>query len=90
MRVSEMNKRIARLLVSAHFPAMTAAAVVRRPGGCHPSRRVHRMVLIRRRQLSIEYGSIGNIVCIIYFFFLFNYKLFTGLYYSYMLMLYYK
>ena len=104
---------------SAHFPAMTAAAVAWRPGACRPSRRVHWMVVTRRRQqgsgigngsrfgklflvsnlsdgwaegtflllqvsvavtgltganygqccrLSREYGNIGNIVCIIYFF----------------------
>ena len=42
------NNRIARLPASAHFPAMTAAAVVRRPGGWRPSRRADRVVVTRR------------------------------------------
>ena len=36
---SVINNGIARLLASAYFPAMTVASVVRRPGGCCPSRR---------------------------------------------------
>ena len=45
--------------ISAHFPAMTAAAVVRRPGGCRPSRRPHRVVVTRRSQQGsvIDDGS---------------------------------
>ena len=38
---------------------MTAAAVVRRPGGCRLSRRAHRVVVCRRSQQSsgIDDGS---------------------------------
>ena len=45
--------------MSAHFPAMAAAAVVRRPGGCRPSRRAHRVVVTRRSQQGsvIDDGS---------------------------------
>ena len=58
-RVSVMNNGIARLPASAHFPAMIVAAVVRRPSGCRPSRRVHRVVVSRRRQegSGIDDGS---------------------------------
>ena len=45
-RVSEVNNRIAWLPASAPFLTMTAAAAVRRPGGCRPSRRLHRVVLV--------------------------------------------
>ena len=48
--VCVINNRIARLPASTHFPAMAAAAEVRRPGGCRPCRRVHRVVVTRRRQ----------------------------------------
>ena len=47
--ISVINNRISRLLESAHFPAMAAAAEVQRPGGCRPCRRVHRVVVTRRR-----------------------------------------
>ena len=60
-RVSVINIRIAiaPLPASAHFPAMTAVAVVRRPGGCRTSRRVYRVVVTRRRQQvsGIDGGS---------------------------------
>ena len=36
---SVINNGIARLPASAYLPAMTVASVVRRPGGCCPSRR---------------------------------------------------
>ena len=38
---------------------MTVASVVRRPGGCRPYRRVHRVVVTRRRQQDsgIDDGS---------------------------------
>ena len=36
---SVINNEIDRLPASAYFPAMTVASVVRRPGGCCPSRR---------------------------------------------------
>ena len=58
-RVSVINNRITRLPASAHFPVMTAAALVRRPGGCRPFRRVHRVVVTRRKQQGsgIDDGS---------------------------------
>ena len=54
-----INNRIARVPASAHFPAMTTAAVVRRPGGCGPSHRAYRVVVTRRSQQGsrIDDGS---------------------------------
>ena len=54
-----INNCITRLPEYARFPAITGAAVVRRPGGCRPSRRVHRVVVTRRRQQGsgIDDGS---------------------------------
>ena len=56
--VSLINNRIDRLQASAYFPAITAAAV-RCPGGCRPSRRVHRVVVTGQRQQGsgIDDGS---------------------------------
>ena len=45
-RVSVVNNRSGRLPASAPFLAMTVAAAVWRPGGCHPSHSVHRVVVL--------------------------------------------
>ena len=49
-RVSVLNNRIARFPAFAPFVVMTAGAAIRCPGGCHLSRRVHRMEVTHRRQ----------------------------------------